>query len=60
VKTALKNGGSATDQLELLAENREFFSTHRIDCHGGERYPNLERDESKPDVLARILAPLVP
>jgi hypothetical protein len=29
----------------------------RIDYAGGERYPHLEQDKSKDDVLGRILAP---
>jgi predicted metalloprotease with PDZ domain len=50
---------SATTPIELLVENGEFFRTHRLDYSGGERYPRLERDESKPDLLSKITAPLV-
>jgi predicted metalloprotease with PDZ domain len=60
LKAALKEGITANAPLELLAENREFFSTHRVEYHGGEKYPWLERDPAKPDVLAKIIAPLVP
>lgn len=35
-------------------ENEEYFRSYRIDSHGGERYPHLERVESKPDVLGEI------
>jgi len=30
----------------------------KIDYHGGERYPHLERVDSKPDLLEKILQPL--
>ena len=45
---------------ELLVENEEYFKTHRVDYHGGERYPHLERDASQPDLLTDILKPLAP
>jgi predicted metalloprotease with PDZ domain len=44
-------------RLELLLENAETIGTFPIDWRGGTRYPRLARDESKPDVLTRILAP---
>jgi predicted metalloprotease with PDZ domain len=46
--------------LELLVTNQEQFLKLRIDYHGGERYPHLERDTTKPDMLSNILAPLTP
>jgi hypothetical protein len=30
---------------------------HRLDYHGGLRYPHLQRDPSKPDLLREIAAP---
>src|SRR5262245_10074011 len=42
---------------ELLVQRGEYFTTHKLDYHDGERYPVLERDGSRPDVLAGILAP---
>lgn len=44
--------------LELLVSNGDFYKTHAIDYHGGEKYAHLVRDESKPDVLSEILKPL--
>ena len=35
-------------------ENEEYFRSYRIDYHGGERYPHLERVDGKPDVLGEI------
>jgi predicted metalloprotease with PDZ domain len=46
--------------IELLVEAGEFFKTYSVDYHGGERYPNLVRDEAKPDLLSVITAPHAP
>jgi predicted metalloprotease with PDZ domain len=46
--------------VELLAQNGDFFTTARLDYSGGERYPDLERDAARPDLLEKILQPLVP
>lgn len=43
------------DPIELLIENAEYFKTYKIDYHGGEKYPHLIRDESKPDMLTSII-----
>jgi predicted metalloprotease with PDZ domain len=48
---------SKTQPIELLIENGEFFGTHRLDYAGGARYPHLERDEAKPDLLTAIVTP---
>ena len=41
--------------LELLIENTDYYKTYKIDYHGGEKYPHLVRDDSKPDLLTEIL-----
>ena len=43
--------------IELLLENNEFFSTHRLDYSGGPRHPHLERIEGNADLLAEIIKP---
>jgi len=43
--------------LALLVENTEYFKTYNLDYHGGEKYPHLVRDSSKPDVLSEIIKP---
>ena len=48
------------DPIELIVENVEVFKTVKVDYHGGERYPHLERDASKPDLLSAIGKPLAP
>jgi predicted metalloprotease with PDZ domain len=54
LRDALRAGKSATAPLELLVENTEYYKTYKLDYHGGERYPHLVRDESKPDLLSEI------
>jgi predicted metalloprotease with PDZ domain len=51
---------SASRPVELIVENGDAFATHRLEYSGGERYPRLERDETRPDLLSKITAPLVP
>ena len=57
LRDALRAGKSSSQPLELLVENTEYYKTYRIDYHGGEKYPHLVRDESKPDVLSDIVKP---
>jgi predicted metalloprotease with PDZ domain len=54
---AVAKSTKTTELLELLIKDGEYYRTMRVDYHGGERYPHLERDESKPDVLSQIIAP---
>jgi predicted metalloprotease with PDZ domain len=46
--------------IELLIENSDYFKTYKVDYHGGEKYPGLERDPAKTDVFSEILKPLTP
>jgi predicted metalloprotease with PDZ domain len=43
--------------LEFLVENGSFQQTYKLDYRGGERYPHLERDAAKPDLLSEIIKP---
>jgi predicted metalloprotease with PDZ domain len=52
---ALKAGKNTSDPLELLIENTEYYKTYKLDYHGGEQYPHLVRDQSKPDMLTDII-----
>ena len=52
---ALAAGKDDSAPLELLVENTEYFKTYKLDYHGGDRYPHLVRDESKPDMLSDII-----
>ncbi len=48
---------AAGQPLELLVENAEYFATHALDYSGGDRFARLVRDEARPDLLSRIIAP---
>ncbi len=52
---AIKAAKSGSAPIELLVENTDYYKTYKLDYHGGEKYPHLVRDESKPDLLSEIL-----
>jgi len=54
LRDALKAAKSNSEPIELLVENAEYFRSFKIDYHGGDKFPHLERDSSKPDVLTEI------
>jgi predicted metalloprotease with PDZ domain len=54
---ALRAATQNAQALELLVENADYFKTYNLDYHGGEKYPHLVREESKPDVLSEIIKP---
>jgi hypothetical protein len=54
LRDALKAGKTTTTPLELLVENTDYYQTYKLDYHGGERYPHLVREDSKPDLLTEI------
>jgi predicted metalloprotease with PDZ domain len=58
LREAVAAAVSTTKPLELLIKTGEYYETHRIDYHGGERYPHLVRDPAVPDLLSEILKPL--
>ncbi len=49
----------AKGKVELLVEDAGFFRSFAVEYRGGPRYPVLERDPSRPDLLAAIAAPRV-
>jgi predicted metalloprotease with PDZ domain len=57
--TVLREAVGRSKPVDLLVKNGEFYQTYHIDYSGGEKYPHLIRDESKPDLLAQIIAPKV-
>ena len=57
LQDALKASKRGSQALELLVENTDYYKTFKIDYHGGEKYPHLVRDESKPDTLTEIIKP---
>ena len=57
-RAAMKGASGTSIPMELLATNGDFFKTYAVNYHGGERYPNLERDTSKTDMLGEIIRPI--
>jgi predicted metalloprotease with PDZ domain len=57
LRDALKAAKTGSEPIQLLAENNEYFKTYAVNYHGGEMYPHLVRDETKPDLLSDILRP---
>jgi len=53
--TAVKEAKSSAAPIELLVQSNDFFRTHAVDYHGGQRYPHLVRNEQKEDRLAAVL-----
>ena len=52
---AAQNNSNAP--VELLVRNGEYYRTFKVDYHEGNKYPHLERDRNKPDVLSDIIRP---
>jgi predicted metalloprotease with PDZ domain len=60
VREAIREAKRSRTPIELLVQNGGSIKVHSIDYHEGERYPHLERDPSRPDLLAQIIKPLQP
>ncbi len=57
LRDSLRGGKGETAPLELLVENVDTFQTFKVDYHGGERFPHLQRDASRPDLVSTIGKP---
>jgi predicted metalloprotease with PDZ domain len=55
LRDAIKAAKNTNATVDLLVENTDYYKTYKLDYHGGEMYPHLTRDESKPDLLNEIL-----
>jgi predicted metalloprotease with PDZ domain len=60
LRTAIKAAVTNTPPIELLVENEDYFKSCKVEYHGGEKYPRLEREASRTDLLSEILKPLAP
>ena len=54
---AIASSKTRTAPIELVVENGSFTETYKVNYHGGERYPHLERDSSKPDLMGEVIKP---
>src|SRR5262249_40435674 len=55
ITDALSESTKTAMPIRLEVDNAGYDSTYTIDYHGGERYPHLERDASRADVLTEII-----
>jgi len=57
LKAAIHDTAGSGPSIELIVENTGFYKVIKLDYHGGERYPQLERVSSVPNRLDDILKP---
>ena len=58
LREAVQETARSSAPLDLLFKTDVYYKTYRLDYHGGEQYPHLQRDESAPDFISSISAPL--
>ena len=56
---AITAAQSGSGPIQLLARNGDSYNTYSVDYHTGLRFPHLERNASEPDVLTKIISPVV-
>jgi predicted metalloprotease with PDZ domain len=59
LREEVRSAAKTTDSVELMVRSGEYTSTRKVDYHGGERYPHLERRNGQPDMLTEIVQPRV-
>jgi predicted metalloprotease with PDZ domain len=57
LQDAIKASKDSANPIVLLVIVDDYYKTCTIDYHGGERYPHLQRDDSKPDYLDDLIKP---
>ncbi|HEV2065043.1 MAG TPA: peptidase M61, partial [Thermoanaerobaculia bacterium] len=60
LREAIREARDPGKPVELLLESGEFYRTYRLEYTGGERYPALERNPGKADLLSQIIAAHAP
>jgi predicted metalloprotease with PDZ domain len=59
LRAALQQAKGNGPAIEFIVENTNYYKIIRMDYHGGERYPQLQRVEGTPARLDDILQPMV-
>ena len=54
LEDAIKAAKDSTPPITLLVVDDDYYRTATINFHGGQRYPHLVRDESKPDYMSEV------
>ena len=57
LKAAVHDATGSGPAIELIVENTGYFKVVKLDYHGGERYPQLEKVSATPSYLDDILKP---
>jgi predicted metalloprotease with PDZ domain len=57
LKAAVRDTKDSGPAVELIVLNTGYYKVIKLDYHGGERYPQLERVSGVPDRLDEILKP---
>lgn len=57
LRNAVADAAGNTKPITLLVKDGEYYKTFSPDYHGGELYPHLVRDETKPDLISEIIRP---
>ena len=57
LREAIDQAKGNSKPIELLIKNAGYFKTFTIHYHDGQRYPHLERDAARPDLLEKIIQP---
>jgi predicted metalloprotease with PDZ domain len=57
IHEALKSAKDNAAPIEFIIANGDFYSVIKVEYYGGEKYPYLERDNSRPDVLTSTISP---
>jgi hypothetical protein len=55
---AIREAKNDSKPIELLVQAGSFQKTYSVNYRGGEKYPELERVSSVPDMLSEIIKPL--
>ena len=55
---AIREAKNGSQPIQLLVQNGSFENTYSVDYHGGEKYPELDRIASAPNMLGEIIKPL--
>ncbi len=55
MRAAIKDAKGGSAPIELITKDGDIYKTFRVDCHTGERYPDLERVAGQADLMGEIL-----
>lgn len=58
LKRAVRDSEAKSSPIEVMIDNSGKMELHKIQYHGGSRFPHLERLDASPDYLDEILKPL--